>query len=93
MKLFKMEERVRALDNTARFLNELVQMFDKAEERLSGRSFCITKSGYIGWYTESTREGDRICIFQGSRFPFVVRESGGILSGKYRLREIAMFMD
>ena len=38
-----------------------------------GRRYFASDRGYVGWVPRHAREGDRICAFYGSRFPFVVR--------------------
>jgi hypothetical protein len=68
------------------FLDEHLELFTEAQNRLSGRNFCITESGLVGWVSLYAKKGDGICVFRGCRFPFAVRESGPSRSGKYRLR-------
>ncbi len=38
-----------------------------------GRRYFRSKRGYLGWVPRHVWEGDRICAFYGSRYPFVVR--------------------
>jgi hypothetical protein len=72
--------------HSARFLNEHLETFTKAENRLSGRNFCITESGHVAWVSLYAKEGDGICVFRGCRFPFAVHKSGHRHNRKYRLR-------
>lgn len=37
------------------------------------RVYFDSKLGYAGWVPCHAREGDQICVFLGSRYPFVVR--------------------
>jgi hypothetical protein len=71
---------------SARFLNNHLEAFAKAESRLTGRNFCITESGHVAWASLYAKKGDEICVFRGCRFPFVVRKSGPRHKGEYRLR-------
>lgn len=48
----------------------------------TGRSFCITDKGYMGWVPESTTIGDQICVLHGCRVPFILRP---ISSGRYEV--------
>ena len=41
-----------------------------------GRRYFASNNGYVGWVPRHAREGDRICAFYGSRYPFVVRACG-----------------
>lgn len=47
--------------------------------RCHGRSFVITKRGYIGVAPFKTRVGDKIAVLQGGTVPFVLRERLGAL--------------
>jgi hypothetical protein len=48
--------------------------FEKAfKQYSSGRKFCTTINGYMGWVPLEAREGDRICYFEGCKLPFVIR--------------------
>ena len=40
------------------------------------RRFFASDRGYVGWVPCHAREGDQICAFYGSRYPFVVRQCG-----------------
>lgn len=37
------------------------------------RSYFASKLGYLGWVPCHAQEGDQICAFYGSRYPFVIR--------------------
>ena len=41
-----------------------------------GRRYFRSKQGYLGWVPRHAWEGDRICAFYGSRYPFVIRPYG-----------------
>lgn len=45
--------------------------------RCHGRSFVITKRGYIGVAPFKTQVGDKITVLQGGAVPFVLRERSG----------------
>ena len=68
------------------FLDKHLETLTKAHNKLSGRDFCITDTGHVGWVSRFANEGDQICIFRGSRFPFVIRRVGPCHSRRYRLR-------
>ncbi|KAF1999212.1 HET-domain-containing protein [Amniculicola lignicola CBS 123094] len=56
---------------------KIATRFDPVFKRYCfGRKFCITVNGYMGWVASSTVPGDRICSFEGSCIPFVLREAG-----------------
>ena len=74
------------MSRSVRFLNEHLQTFTEAHNRLTNRNFCITQSGHVAWVSLYAKEGDEICVFRGSRFPFVIRKSTPCHSKKYRLR-------
>jgi len=38
------------------------------------RRFCVTKEGRMGIVPEGCKEGDKICIFNGGRMPFLLRQ-------------------
>lgn len=40
------------------------------------RKVCITSKGYIGLAPDLTEVGDEVCIFQGARAPFILRNIG-----------------
>ncbi|CAN8105161.1 unnamed protein product [Discula destructiva] len=42
--------------------------------RSHGRSFVVTKNGYIGLAPFKTRAGDKITVLQGGKVPFVLRQ-------------------
>ena len=44
--------------------------------RLGNAGFCFTKGRYVGLVPEAAVAGDQICLFHGSKVPFVVREKG-----------------
>jgi len=39
----------------------------------SGRKFCATKKGYLGWVSVAARPGDTVCYLDGNPLPFVIR--------------------
>jgi hypothetical protein len=39
------------------------------------RRLCTTRSGYLGLTWRDTTKGDKVCIFLGSRIPFIIREN------------------
>jgi hypothetical protein len=43
----------------------------------NGRTYIITKSGYIGIGPRFAEAGDAICIFDGARTPFILRKVSG----------------
>jgi hypothetical protein len=49
--------------------------------RCHGRSFVITKRGYIGVAPFKTRVGDKVTVLQGGTVPFVLRERTGAPEG------------
>ena len=51
--------------------------FENAMSSSMGRDFCITERGYLGMVAAPMRVGDRICIFEGCRMPFVLRPAKG----------------
>jgi hypothetical protein len=38
-----------------------------------GRSFFLSERGTLGWVPKHAKRGDRICVFQGSLIPWVIR--------------------
>jgi hypothetical protein len=38
------------------------------------RIYFASETGYLGWVPCHAQEGDQICAFYGSRYPFVIRE-------------------
>jgi hypothetical protein len=46
------------------------------------RRFCNTATNRLGWVPHAAEEGDIICIFYGTRFPYVLRPCG---NGQYKL--------
>lgn len=40
---------------------------------VTGRRFYVSSAGHFGLATEGARAGDRVCMFEGHRMPFVVR--------------------
>jgi hypothetical protein len=41
----------------------------------SGRRFCTTRRGYIGFVPPGTQQGDMVSIFLGTQTPFIIRPS------------------
>lgn len=61
-----------------RVLKKLGEPFEEAEDRVRyARKFFVSRYGRIGWVPFRTRVGDRICVFQGVRAPFVLRPERG----------------
>jgi hypothetical protein len=64
---------------------EFIQQTRAATERWAkasaffvwGRQYFASDLGYVGWLPDHAQEGDFICAFNGSRFPFVVRPHQG----------------
>jgi hypothetical protein len=54
---------------------------DCCVSRCHGRSFMMTKRGYIGVGPFKTRVGDKITVLQGGTVPFALRERPGALGG------------
>lgn len=50
--------------------------------RCHGRSFVVTKKGYIGVAPFKTRVGDKVAVLQGGTVPFVLRERSGAPEAK-----------
>jgi hypothetical protein len=44
---------------------------------VTGRRFCLTEEGFAGLVPISTKNGDKICIFQTCAVPYVLREIEG----------------
>ena len=55
---------------------------EKMTEQLIGKKFCATSKRYLGWVPPSAEPGDIVCIFFGSKVPFLLRTGG---SGFYKL--------
>jgi hypothetical protein len=56
-----------------RLYKEEPQGLRNAARAIAGRVFGLTDRCYAGLFPSNTRYGDRICIFQGFRVPFVLR--------------------
>lgn len=41
-----------------------------------GRRFCVTWNDRFSWVPYEAKENDQICIIQGARIPYVIREQG-----------------
>ncbi|KLU83145.1 hypothetical protein MAPG_02210 [Magnaporthiopsis poae ATCC 64411] len=41
-----------------------------------GRAFFVSKKGYFGLAPSTAQVGDQVCILEGGRMPFILRESG-----------------
>ena len=53
-------------------------LYQEASDRwTSGRRFCATVDGHMGWVPPTTEIGDIFCVFIGAEVPFVLRPSGG----------------
>ncbi|KAI4139396.1 MAG: hypothetical protein L6R39_006306 [Caloplaca ligustica] len=42
----------------------------------SGRRFCLTQSGLVGWVPRDARKGDSVSLLCGSKVPIVLRSKG-----------------
>jgi Heterokaryon incompatibility protein (HET) len=51
-----------------------IQYRDIVSRTSGGMDFCSTDGGRIGWIPRGTQVGDKICIFSGSKAPFIVRK-------------------
>ena len=40
-----------------------------------GRRFCTTANGFMGWVPQQAQLGDMLCVFSGSKVPFLVRRA------------------
>lgn len=49
---------------------------DAVRRRLRWRRLCTTRKGYFGAIPETAQIGDLVCMFDGTRSLFVVREKG-----------------
>ena len=49
------------------------------------RRFCVTKEGRMGLVPKSCEIGDLVCIFTGSRMPFLLRQEMETKSSSYEL--------
>ena len=53
---------------------------EKVESRLvymaSGRRFCLTRSGHVGWVPLDTQQGDIVGLVCGSKVPLILRSTG-----------------
>ncbi|QDS74898.1 hypothetical protein FKW77_003802 [Venturia effusa] len=68
--------------NDSEFL-EMQSLYNRTRRSTSaGLSFCSTSKGLLGWIPRTANEGDKICIFDGARAPFLIRERG---DGTYEL--------
>jgi hypothetical protein len=56
-----------------RLYKEEPQGLRNAARAIAGRVYGLTDQGYAGLFPSNTRSGDRICILQGFRVPFVLR--------------------
>ncbi|RFU30435.1 hypothetical protein B7463_g5926, partial [Scytalidium lignicola] len=54
-------------------LNSFINISSKATK---SRKICITSKGFIGLAPDLTEVGDEVCIFQGARAPFILRNIG-----------------
>ncbi len=68
------------------FPDKHLERFTNAQNNLSGRNFCVTDTGHVGWVSRFAKKGDEICVFRGSRFPFIIHKVGACHSRTYRLR-------
>ncbi|RYP44668.1 hypothetical protein DL768_008902 [Monosporascus sp. mg162] len=50
----------------------------RTERFRAGRSFIITRKGFMGLAPENARTGDMVCFFKGNLDPFILRSKSGI---------------
>ncbi|QDS72198.1 hypothetical protein FKW77_005148 [Venturia effusa] len=55
-------------------LEEYQRLYESSIFPRDVRILCQTENNYLGWVHEPTRVGDKLCIFEGSGTPFVLRE-------------------
>lgn len=67
------DELLRELDPLGEACFPFEQAFSRA---FTGRMFCITQSGYMGWVPLSAQVGDELCNFRGCRMPYLIRTLG-----------------
>lgn len=66
------------LRGCVRELAPLVNAFPKAATLFSwDRIYFDSHLSYVGWVPKHAHEGDQICAFAGSRYPFVIRPCDG----------------
>jgi hypothetical protein len=57
--------------------NDAGRMFFRAQRRFStGRKFCITANGYMGWVPLAAEKNDIFCYFEGCPLPYLIRPCG-----------------
>ena len=60
-------------DRLTRLRNLMTSFESLFTQYCYGRKFFTTKAGYMGWVPEEAITGDEICVFDGSKMPFVIR--------------------
>jgi len=53
--------------------HEVLEFCNALSPISSGRRFCVTERGYMGWVPPHTVSGDLVCILYGARTPFLLR--------------------
>lgn len=66
-----LKRRYKTIEN---FNHESGEAFLKAQRNLSGRCFCVTEDENVGWVAMGAQQGNRICVFEDSNAPFVIKE-------------------
>jgi len=54
---------------------ESSKYFTPAGQCFTGRRFCVTRNGYMGWVSPGTEIGDFVCVFIGGRTPCILRQA------------------
>ncbi|PVH92438.1 HET-domain-containing protein [Periconia macrospinosa] len=85
-KILIINRTLRHARRSLQFLNKNLETLTTAHNKLTGRNFCITDAGHVGWVSRFAKEGDGVCVFRGSPTPFVIRRVGLCHNGTYRLR-------
>lgn len=65
------------------------ELFDRVERCIrnlcTGRMFGVTEKGYYGLFLPGSKPGDLVCLFDGARVPFCVREVDEGDQARYKL--------
>ena len=59
----------------------MLEYTNAVSPRAHGRSFIITKNGYMGLAPYRTRIGDVVTVLEGGAVPFVMRHQEGNMEG------------
>jgi hypothetical protein len=55
-------------------INNFVALSNAIGVNSAGRNLCITTGGYLGYVSNDSQIGDKICILFGSAVPYILRE-------------------